>query len=935
MKILILFFVLSFSLKAFTQVTGHIDSLTLNSSTREVTVSGWACDYGVNKSINIHVFFGGSAGQSSATLITAVMANNKNESAVNGACGTAASTTHRFSLRLAEKQWIAHDQKSVYIHGISTSGVGTKNLLIGNSGNFKLPSKTLLSQFTITNGGDLEIPANRSITIDRNLNLRNLTIRGELKCATNSNSYNFILKGLSVYGKFTCGNSSSSFNGKLDLKMRQGFQLTNSSGGMGERGIIVHDGGVINLFGNKSTNSIVKLSATANVGENKITLNSAVNWISGDEIVIASTGFNMNEAERKIIQSVSSDKRTITLTSNLSYQHYGMIDTYTKGASTFNLDKRATVATLNRNIKIYPYDAEGDSTKHADNKKGAHLMVMTGGRAYIDSAEFGSMGIQGEMGRYPMHWHMVGNADGQYIKNSVVKDSYQRCITIHATNNVLVQNNVCYNHFGHGFFLENGSEVGNTIKGNFALVAKKISKENSLLVSDTAQGAVARRFPTPSSYWISNPRNTVEDNIASGSEGSGFWMSFEDKQICNKDSCSTPIRENTTKFNRNIAHSSKVGITWDGAPGTQVLNNPNNIKDTALVSAHYRPTTKAVFDKLVAFRNTEAGIYFRGDAAKFTNTILADNAWSIFVAYSQHFQNSAVIGISKNMNATDMEAFQKIPGQAGVMIYDGPFELENVHFFNFPTSSSTLKNKPIPIDIMGGANRFLNKVKGLTFTPEPWSRLSLDGTNENWGDTNHSVSIWDFDGSLTGTANKLVVPMNNFNYYSNCKGKSEWAAYICNYKVGIITFRISGVGTNNNYVHFSTKRQSTGAIAASPKAGLFYNKFGVNLTNLDEVYEVTREGKFAEQKSFDIWFITEGKGSKSPLILLKNLGTSCRASGFNSIPESELRQNRKVGYKAIGNNLLIRLTADLTETQNAQSEMSKESVRTISKITCE
>lgn len=77
------------------------------------------------------------------------------------------------------------------------------------------------------------------------------------------------------------------------------------------------------------------------------------------------------------------------------------------------------------------------------------------------------------MGRYPFHWHRNGNSNGQYIKNSAIHDTFSRCVTIHETNNALVQNNVCYNHNGHGYFLESGNEVGNSFIDNVGMLGLK------------------------------------------------------------------------------------------------------------------------------------------------------------------------------------------------------------------------------------------------------------------------------------------------------------------------------------------------------------------------------------------------------------------------------------------------------------------------------
>ena len=55
----------------------------------------------------------------------------------------------------------------------------------------------------------------------------------------------------------------------------------------------------------------------------------------------------------------------------------------------------------------------------------------------------------------------VGEGQGQYIRNSAIHDTYSRCVTVHGTNNLRVENNVTFNNVGHCFFLEDAVETGN------------------------------------------------------------------------------------------------------------------------------------------------------------------------------------------------------------------------------------------------------------------------------------------------------------------------------------------------------------------------------------------------------------------------------------------------------------------------------------------
>lgn len=93
-----------------------------------------------------------------------------------------------------------------------------------------------------------------------------------------------------------------------------------------------------------------KLEQTASAGSNQIVVQRAVDWKINDEIVIATTGHRhtQRENEVRIIQSISGDKKTITLTENLDYDHLGVSETI----SGYTLEYRAEVGLLTRNIVL-------------------------------------------------------------------------------------------------------------------------------------------------------------------------------------------------------------------------------------------------------------------------------------------------------------------------------------------------------------------------------------------------------------------------------------------------------------------------------------------------------------------------------------------------------------------------------------------------------
>ncbi len=119
------------------------------------------------------------------------------------------------------------------------------------------------------------------------------------------------------------------------------------------------------------------------------------------------------------------------------------------------------------------------------------------------------------LARYPVHWHLSGPVTNQYVKNSSIWKTFNRCVTIHGTDQVQLVRNVCHDHIGHGIFLEDGAERGNVIEGNLVLTTRQPATGEQLLASDA----------TPASFWITNPDNVVRGNHAAGSRGFGFWSS--------------------------------------------------------------------------------------------------------------------------------------------------------------------------------------------------------------------------------------------------------------------------------------------------------------------------------------------------------------------------------------------------------------------------
>src|SRR5687768_15456161 len=288
--------------------------------------------------------------------------------------------------------------------------------------------------------------------------LNGLSIDGKLSFADDKD-LELTTEWVMVHGELAIGTDAKPHTHKATITLTNNVK-DEDIGGMGgannrvDRGILLM-GGTLNLHGDRQ-NSWTKLANTANAGSTSIQVLNATGWRVGDEIVLASTDFDPRQAERRTIAAIRGN--TITLDRKLDYMHFGKI--------TFGVDERGEVGLLTRNIKL---QASADAEK---SFQGGHVMAMGTSKMLVEGVEFNRMGQNLTLARYQIHWHLIGDAKGQYIKNASIHDTYNRCVTVHGTNFLRVENNVTYNTVGHCFFLEDGIENGNEFVRNLAIQTK-------------------------------------------------------------------------------------------------------------------------------------------------------------------------------------------------------------------------------------------------------------------------------------------------------------------------------------------------------------------------------------------------------------------------------------------------------------------------------
>src|SRR5690606_1766654 len=283
--------------------------------------------------------------------------------------------------------------------------------------------------------------------------LNGLSIDGKLTFADNAD-LELTTEWIMLHGELQIGTEARPHTRNATITFTDNVKGEDIMAGMGDRGIMI-SGGTLNLHGDR-THTWTKLARTAEAGSNAIEVLDASGWRVGDEIVLASTDFDPRQAERRTITAVSGN--ALTLDKALDYMHFGKI--------TFDVDQRGEVGLLTRNIKI---QASEDAEQ---SYFGGHIMAMPSSKMYLSGVELNRLGQNLTLARYPIHWHLVGDAKGQYIRNAAIHDTYNRCVTVHGTHNLRIENNVTYNSVGHCFFLDDGIETGNEFVRNLGIQAK-------------------------------------------------------------------------------------------------------------------------------------------------------------------------------------------------------------------------------------------------------------------------------------------------------------------------------------------------------------------------------------------------------------------------------------------------------------------------------
>jgi cell migration-inducing and hyaluronan-binding protein len=660
-------------------------------------------------------------------------------------------------------------------------------------------------------GDKVTIPAGTHVVLDVTPPaLGGVTIEGKLSFADTAD-LELTTEWILLHGELAIGTEDRPHTRKATITLTNNVRDEEPMKDMGDRGIMIM-GGTLNLHGDR-THAWTKLAQTAEAGSTSIQVLDATGWRAGDEIVLASTDFDPRQAERRTITAVKGN--TITLDRRLDYMHFGKI--------TFDVDERGEVGLLTRNIRI---QASADAEQ---SFQGGHVMAMGSSKMFVDGVEFHRMGQNLTLARYPIHWHLVGDAKGQYIRNAAIHDTYNRCVTVHGTNNLQVENNVTYNTVGHCFFLEDGIETGNQFIRNLAIQTKCHTSKpcdptnlapfgstpDGLNFKTTGQESKDVLIPsdnTVSSFWITNPDNTYRDNVAAGSDSTGFWFAFPEHPTgafegTEISRATWPRRMKLREFKGNVAHSNFDAFMGDRAPRADGRFAVGGYISLANPADANSDQVESVVEDFTAYKNRNSGIWARGELRLYKNLKMADNGIGFTQAsgnagrslYTSRVVDSLFVGETENIGnprtPEEKAAGRSLPFPQvadfpirAYEFYDFHHQLDNNTFVNYQ-DNATRKTGAISYLLFTSfgmsSNNTVQRSTFINAKPVYFPPIDNRWSNDDYGNTVYKTSVFnDRDGTITGVPNSYIVNITGIDVDEACEVKPTWNAAVCTGDIG-------------------------------------------------------------------------------------------------------------------------------------------------------
>lgn len=404
-------------------------------------------------------------------------------------------------------------------------------------------------------GDSILIPSDKLVLLDENPpEFKMLVVEGVL-IVSNEIDLQLTVEKLLVRnkGKFIVGNKFSPHSQKFLLTLKQlkeyafDENLEDDITRQYFSKVFAVYGGVVSLNGENRGARWCKLTQSAPKGSNFVEVDGKckIEWKNGDQIIISPNENNQDPEKMTLSQNSINTYPKIYFTSALNKDHLCY--------EIENIKMCPEIGVLNSNIQI-----RGDPDQINTEKVGGYLMVDGFGGTIneinIKNVYFSYLGQAYNLGATALFFREVRTL----FHSSVEKNSFSNCfnkgIALKSSHNIVIQENFLYEINGHGISTIHGNEAFNFINKNLIIFVKRSIVSLSYYDYYTA------------GMFISNPLNTITNNVVSYSKNHGYYLFFDTQPEGIYSDSICPSGLEILAFENNEAHhieNSGLAIyTW-------------------------------------------------------------------------------------------------------------------------------------------------------------------------------------------------------------------------------------------------------------------------------------------------------------------------------------------------------------------------------------
>mmetsp|Transcript_20181 Transcript_20181/g.37625 ORF Transcript_20181/g.37625 Transcript_20181/m.37625 type:complete len:2913 (-) Transcript_20181:48-8786(-) len=540
-------------------------------------------------------------------------------------------------------------------------------------------------------------------------------------------------------------------------------------------------------------------------------------WRVGDQIVLASSSFTMDETETATIIGVESQSDDETWRAKESKRKYGLYssEVYPHTTATqdpikamkLTLDKplsfyhsgssisargkvvemRAEVGLLSSNIRIRGTDNGWQCSiivTDYTNSTASSQPVTLSGTVNLANVEVSNCGVPNGA-RAALRFY---NSKSQStVTNSIIKGSQNIALEIHKSQNVALKGNLIFNAIRAGVSVKDSSQI--VLDNNLAVLISFVGS-NERAIKPTAF------LICPEDYSTSCASITLTNNVAAGYRLAGFAY---------KLGCSS----GNSAFN-NSAHSGPIGVIVQGCNEVESFTAYFNSEVGVLGS---QSASQVQFKDIKSVENS-LGFIANIESSSSTNTAFISN--SVFIGQTVHSASCnsrygvgtgsfGMIFRSSTELASPVYAFRSDAA------FGGEFKYSDVHFESFYSNSTCSSSQAAIVSSSFNAD-FINPqiFSRTTFTNvDKDARFYVNDTNPAHSKeelcgyfpctASQNLLIRDTDGSLMESGLRTYFLSNNSGVAlkEGCSLSSKARGFVCintplkEFDYGVLAFESS------------------------------------------------------------------------------------------------------------------------------------------------